>query len=55
MAMRIPFYWNAIAMANSLLLESSPYLSGASYASNEENENRKLELARELSAVSTPI
>ena len=40
MAMRIPFFLNAIAMANSLPLESSPYLTGASYASNDENENR---------------
>ena len=31
MAMRIPFDWNTIAMADSLLLESGPYLSGASY------------------------
>ena len=56
MAMRIPFDWNTIAMANSLLLESSPYLSGASYANNDENENRKMELAHELrcSAESTP-
>ena len=29
--MRIPFDWNTIAMADSLLLESGPYLSGASY------------------------
>ena len=40
MARRIPFYWNAMAMANSLPLESRPYLTGASYASNDENENR---------------
>ena len=31
MAMRIPFDRNTIAMADSLLLESGPYLSGASY------------------------
>ena len=31
MAMRIPFDRNTIAMADSLLLGSGPYLSGASY------------------------
>ena len=31
MAMRIPFDRNTVAMADSLLLESGPYLSGASY------------------------
>ena len=41
MAMRIPFDWNTIAMANSLLLESSPYLSGASYVSNDAKKRKE--------------
>ena len=41
MAMRIPFDWNTIAMANSLFLESSPYLSGASYASNDDKKKKE--------------
>ena len=43
--MRIPFYWNTITMANSLLLESSPYLSGASYASNDDKKKKKIKHA----------
>ena len=48
MAMRIPFDWNTIAMADSLLLESGPYLSGASYANNDGKKNKHVSLSLSL-------
>ena len=41
MAMRIPYDRNTIAMADSLLLESGPYLSGASYLAMMKRKEKK--------------
>ena len=57
MAMRIPFDRNTIAMADSLLLESGPYLSGASYLAmmiRKEKKRKHVSLSLSLTSEVEP-